>query len=53
MIKQIMSFLVEKWPTGKSKKKKSEPIQYVPLSIHDGGISFGYAKDGESIHDLL
>lgn len=47
-----MSFVVEKWRTGKSKKKRSEPRQHVPLSIYDDGISFGYARDGESINDL-
>ncbi|MDE1725082.1 MAG: hypothetical protein KGH76_04200 [Thaumarchaeota archaeon] len=51
MIKQIIQILSRKRQSGKYRKAELE--DHAPLSIYDDGITFGYAKDGESIGDLV
>jgi len=49
-----MYFLTSKWKSFKIERKmrKLEKIPPVPLNIQDDGISFGYTRAGESVHDL-
>jgi hypothetical protein len=51
VIKQIIQILSRKRQSGKY--RKTESSNHIPLSIYDDGITFGYARDGESIDDLV
>lgn len=47
-----MDFLGEKW-LRKDRRRRVKMMHYVPLSIYDDGITYGYARHGESIYDLV
>jgi hypothetical protein len=52
VIRQIAQFLGRRLSTRKDRRTIKGMRHYVPLSIYDDGITFGYARDGESINDL-
>jgi hypothetical protein len=52
VIKQIIQFLGRKLSSGEDGKTTDRVKHYVPLSVYDDGITFGYARNGESIDDL-
>ena len=54
MIGKLVYFFKAKWKSFKIERKmrKLEKIPPIPLNIQDEGISFGYIRAGESVHDL-